>query len=301
VQYVALEGYSNLDPVNTWNKTPRAVTITAVTANTISYNLAITGLAASGDGQIQGASAGDYCLRLNQGGQVSQIITFTGGWADIAFYASQDNGAGLTVSLTPVNGGPAINNGQPLVFSEGGNNTFAPEGNGFQFCRTIAFNTGNSNYQYNVTFTNTLAQPVYLTELGIQTVNAMFAEAGNPQLIAAFNATTGIGTVPADKTLINKYNLGELIGYEGGWDFNQNITNDDSLAYTITFGNSGYSSNALNVGYYANLDPRNTAFCQATVDQFFASGGNYPFIYQAIDNPNSWGVSDANSPKLNVV
>jgi hypothetical protein len=304
VQYVALEGYSNLDPINTWNKTPRAVGITAVTSNTISYDLAITGLAASGNGQIQGVSAGDYCLQLNQGGQVSQTITFTGGWADITFLAAiaqSDYGAGLTVSLTPVNGGPAINNGQPLVFSEGGNGTTAPQRTDWQFCRTIAFNTGNSNYQYNVTFTNTSAQAVYLTGLGIQTVNAMFAEAGNPQLIAAFNATTGIGTVPADKTLINKYNLGDLVGYEGGWDFNQNITNNSANAYTINMGGSGYSSNVPNVGYYANLDSRNTALCQAIYNQFFTSGGSYPFIYQAIDNPNSWGVSDGNSPKLNVV
>jgi len=299
VEYVGLQGYSNLDPINTWDKTPKPVTITAVTANTISYNLAITGLAASVAGQIQGVSAGDYCLQLNKNGQVSQTVIFNGGWANIAFYADQEFGAGMTVSLTPVNGGPAINNGQPLLYSEGGNMAVGPEGRGFQFCKTIAFNTGNSNYQYNVTFINNSLNPVYLTGLGIQSVNTMFAEAANPQVIASLNLSSR--TIPADKALITKYNLGELVGYEGGWDFNQNITNDDSKAYTITQGNSGYSSNVPNVGYYANLDPRNTAFCQATYDQFFASGGNYPFIYQAIDNPNSWGVSDANSPKLNVV
>jgi hypothetical protein len=127
----------------------------------------------------------------------------------------------------------------------------------------------------------------------------MFAESANSQVSSALNISNS--TIPADKALITKYNLGELVGYEGGWDFNQNITNNVNLGYTLNAGGSGYSSAVPNVAYYANLDSRNQSFCQATVDQFFSSGGNYAFIYQAIDNPNSWGVPDSNSPKLNVV
>jgi hypothetical protein len=232
---------------------------------------------------------------LQPGASISQNVTFSGGYADITLFAMQtvawDGRHGLTITLTPTNGGPAINNGQPLGASEApgyGPVGYSDSQNAYLWSRTAAFYTGNQPYTYTITFTSTLTSgTIFLDNLGIQTVNGMFNDT------AANGAPSISMDIESDVNLALQYGLHD-VGYEGGYLFSQNLSGYlDENGYR-DMGSSGYSSSVPNVGMYANLDPRTEQLAIDTLDQFYAAGGTLPIVFESTGNPNSWAVAAPN-------
>lgn len=294
VSKVAAQGYNG------------TFTITAATATTFSYKTTVVGLSASGGGQVVGATAGTAAAYLGPGGRISQDVTFTGGYADITLVSTQvfasSSAPGLTITLIPMDGGPAINDGKPISLSEG---AFGYTGNKntYVWSRTAAFFTGDSPYTYRVTFANTsTTQTLFLADLAIQTVNGMYEE--TEAILQAGGLDIGT-TVKPDADLASRYGI-YTVGYEGGFDFNQNQAAYLSPLGYQNMGSRGFSSNVPNVGMYANLDPRAQELAVRTLKQYFAAGGRLAIVFQSAGNPNSWAVaapyySDWETPKQKAV
>lgn len=290
VSKVAVQGYNG------------TFTITAATATTFSYKTSVVGLSASGGGQVVGTSAGTAAAYIGPGGSISQEVTFSGGYADITLCLTQvfasSPGTGLTITLIPTNGGPAINDGKPIALSEG---AFGYTGNKnkYVWSRTAAFFTGGSPYTYRVTFANNSAtQTIFLADLAIQTVNGMYKE--TEAILQAGGLDIGT-TVKPDVELASRYGI-YTVGYEGGFNFNQNLAAWLSPLGYQTMGARGYSTNVPNVGMYANLDPRAQELAVRTLKQYFAAGGRLAIVFQSAGNINSWSVaapyySDWDTPK----
>src|SRR5271157_440592 len=276
--------------------------ITSVTPATFTFQDPVTGLANSGDGIVTGTGPSTQTAYLQPGASISQNVTFSDGYADITLYATQtvpNNWyTGLTITLTPTNGGPAINNGQPIPESEGAP-LYSGNQNAFVWDRSEAFYTGASDYTYTVTFTNTLSSgTVFFDNVAIQTVNGMFNETTAALQSTGLNISSDI---ESDVNLALQDGLHD-VGYEGGYDFNQNLGNDDLNGYE-DMGCRGYSSSVPNVGTYANLDPRTEQLAIDTLQEFYAAGGALPIVFESTGNINSWAVSgpnyfDWNTPKL---
>ena len=278
-------------------------TITSVTPTSFTFQDPATGLAKSGDGIVTGTGPSTQTAYLQPGASISQNVTFTGGYADITLYSAQTVPAnysyGLTVTLTPTNGGPAINNGQPIPESEGAP-SYSGSQNAFVWDRSEAFYTGLSDYTYTVTFTNTLpGGTVFVDNLAIQTVNGMFNET-----TAALQSTRlNIGSdIQSDVNLAVQFGLHD-VGYEGGYDFNQNQSGYLDLNGYRDMHQRGFSSSVPNVGMYANLDPRTEQLAIDTLDEFYAAGGTLPIVFESSANTNSWAVAapnyfDWSTPKL---
>lgn len=218
---------------------------------------------------------------LPPGASVSQSVSFSGGYADITLYATQ------TAAVNWVNGlSITVDGGSTLPQSEGPY-LYSGSQNAWGWSRTGAFYTGASPGNHTITFTNTWPASsgvnVFLTNLGIQTVNGLYAE--EPDVFSSL-----ITSVNADTDICLQFGLHD-VGYEGGADFSQNL----GFGYS-SMGNAGYSSVIPNVAMYANLDPRFTSIAIQTLNQFFQDGGSLPIIYQSVGNVNSWGVI---APDLN--
>ena len=278
-------------------------TITSVTPTTFTYVDSQTGLANSGDGIVTGNGSSTQTAYLQPGASISQNVTFSGGYADITLYATQTVPTnwydGLTITLTPTNGGPAINNGQPIPESEGAT-FYSGSQNAFAWDRTEAFYTGASDYTYTVTFTSTLPSgTVFFDNVAIQTVNGMFNETTAALQSTNLNIS---GDIESDVNLAQEYGLND-VGYEGGFDFNQNQSGYMDINGYRDMGYRGYSSSVPNVGMYANLDPRTEQLAIDTFDQFYAAGGTLAVVFESAGNINSWAVAapyyfDTNTPKL---
>ena len=94
--------------------------------------------------------------------------------------------------MTPTNGGPAINNGQPLYESEGVG-YFSGDENAFVWGQREAFYTGDQPYTYTITFTSTLTSgTVFFDNVAIQTVNGMFGETTAALQSTRLNITSDI-------------------------------------------------------------------------------------------------------------
>jgi hypothetical protein len=262
-------------------------TITSVASTTFTYQDSTAGLANSGDGIVTGASGATQTAYLQPGASLSQNVTFNGGYADITLYATQtvttDWATGLTITLTPTNGGPAINNGQPINESEGAP-VFSGSLNRFEWARTQAFYTGDSDYTYTVTFTSTLTSgTVFLDTVAIQTVNGIF----NETLAAQPNISYDI---ESDVKVAVQYGIYD-VGYEGGYYFDQNLSGYLASDGYQSMGSRGFSSSVPNVGTYAGLDPRTEQLAIDTIQQFYAAGGTLPMVFESTGNTNSWALA----------
>ena len=269
-------------------------TVTSVTATALTFHDSIAGLASSGDGFVTGKGPSAQTAYLQPGASISQNVTFSGGYADITLYASQNvpvnDSYGLSITLTPTNGGPTINNGKSIQEGEGVWN-YSNSLNSFVWDRSQAFYTGAGAYTYTVTFTSTLPSGmIYLDNLAIQTVNGMFNET-TAAMQSSLNVSSRIET---DVALEQQYGLHE-VGYEGGYTFIQNIENgalvNGIFNGYLNMGNDGYSSVFPNVAMYANLDPRTEQLAINTFDQFFHAGGTLPIVANSAVNINAWAVA----------
>lgn len=215
---------------------------------------------------------------LQPGASITQSVYFSGGYADLTFYATQ------TAANNWYNGLEVSIDGQSIAQSEG-----APLYSGSQdswaWDRTAAFDTGASAGWHTITFTNTWGigsgVDVFLDNFGIQTVNGLFNE-------VAASGQPSITSVQSDVAIDLQFGLHD-VGYEGGFDFNQNLGYDDINGYS-DMGAKGYSSGTPNVAMYANLDPRTVSLAINTITQFYQDGGALPFIFQSTGNINSWAV-----------
>ena len=152
--------------------------------------------------------------------------------------------------------------------------------------RTAAFDVTAGNH--TVTFTNTWTTggaTVFFDDVAIQTVTGLFNQ-------TTAGGTPAITTVKSDVALCLQYGLFD-VGYEGGFDFNENLDTGNVSGYT-EMGDKGYSSSTPNVGAEANLDPRTTALVEATLDQFYSDGGTLPIEFEQSGNINSWAVAAPN-------
>ncbi len=216
---------------------------------------------------------------LLPGASISQSVDFSGGWADITLFASQTSSSynyGLTIS---------IDGGAALELSEGGagysGSTTSTSVWGWE--RTGAFSV-NAGY-HTVTFTNTSSSgtTVFLDDIGIQTVNGLFKDA------AAQGVKNNTLDLMSDVALCQEWGLYD-VGYEGGFDFNEDKGLDDSNGYD-DLGEKGDSSAVPNVGAMANLDPRTTALAITTLDQFYSAGGALPMVFDSSNQINGWAVA----------
>ncbi len=270
-------------------------TVTSVTPTSLTFQDSNVGLASSGDGFVTGTGYSTQTAYLGAGASISQNVTFSGGYADITLYATQNvptnYSYGLTITLTPTNGGPTINSGQGIPISEGVPNYSISENN-FIWDRSQAFYTGATAYTYTVTFTSTLPSgTIFLDNLAIQTVNGMFNETTPALLSTSLNLSSRIET---DVAIEQQYGLHD-VGYEGGYTFAQNIENSTPVngifnGY-LNMGNDGYSSSTPNVGMYANLDPRTKQLAIDILDEFYNAGGTLPLVASAVANINTWAVA----------
>ncbi|MGP0070292.1 MAG: PA14 domain-containing protein [Isosphaeraceae bacterium] len=276
-------------------------TVTSITSNAFTYIDSTAGLGNSGDGTVMGTGPGTQAAYLQPGASLSQDVTFSGGYADITLYATQsvatDGYHGLAITLTPTNGGPAINNGQPIIVSEGAT-LFSGSQDSYTWDQSEAFYTGTSDYTYKVTFTSTLPSgTIFFDTVAIQTVNGMFEETTAALQGTLLNISADI---ESDVNLALSYSLYD-VGYEGGYFFNQNLGNGYQH-----IGSLGYSSSVPNVGMYANLDPRTENLAIDTLDEFYAAGGTLPIVFESSSNINSWASAapnyyDWDSPKVQAV
>ena len=193
-------------------------TITSVTATTFTYQDSETGLGSSGDGIVTGTTRSLQTAYLAAGASISQSVNFSGGYADITLYAAESasaQGGGLSITMTPTNGGPAINNGQPISESEGGG-YWSGMTSQFVWDRSDAYYTGNTSYTYTITITCALtAGYAFVDNLAIQTVNGMFNETN---AAAQDGALSIASSVEADVNIAKQYGLFD-VGYEGGFLF----------------------------------------------------------------------------------
>jgi len=235
---------------------------------------------------------------LQPGASISQSVTFSGGWADITLLACQtlqpgNYYYGLTISI----------DGAALGESEGAA-SFSGSQNAWTWDRTTAFNVSAGTH--TVTFTNTWNSSsgvtVFIDNLGIQTVNGMFGQ-------TASSGAPSISTVQSDVNICQQYGLLD-VGYEGGFDFNQNLDNGDNSGQGVNgyseMGTKGYSMPAANVGEEANLDSRTVPLAEAAIDQFYLYGGTLPIEFESSGNDNSWAVAaptyfNTNTPKQQAV
>ena len=264
-------------------------TITSVTSTTFTYQDSAAGLGNSAGGIVTGTGPSTQTAYLQPGASLSQNVTFSDGYADIALYATENYAfnyttSGLSITLTPTNGGPTINNGQPIPGSEGAALYSSNQG-AFIWARTEAFYTGASDYTYTVTFTN--ANPsgtIFFDNVAIQTVNGIFNETSS-----RYNVQT-LTSVQSDVALALQYNLHD-VGYEGGYLFDQNMAGYMAQDGYASIAWEGYSSSVPNVGMYANLDPRTEPLAIASLDAFYAAGGTLPIVFESSGNINSWAVA----------
>ena len=262
-------------------------TITSVTSNTLTYQDSTTGLGNAGTGMVTGNGPSSQTAYLQPGASLSQNVTFSGGYADITLYATQNvpfNGLyGLSITLTPTNGGPAINGGQPIPASEGAPN-YSGQENAFVWARTEAFYTGTQPYTYTITFKSTYPSgTVFFDNVAIQTVNGMYNETAGSTWAIKYE-------IQSDVSLALQYGLND-VGYEGGFYFGQNMSGYLDLNGYRDMGSAGYSSGVPNVGAYANTDPRAESLAIQTLDQFYAAGGTLPIVFESTGNINSWAVA----------
>ena len=215
---------------------------------------------------------------LQPGASVSQSVYFSGGWADITLMACQtlaNNWSnGLSIS---------IDGGTPLQESEG-TAEFSGSQNVWIWDRTAAFSV-TTGY-HTVTFTNTWSSggaTVFLDDVAIQTVNGLFKDA------AAQGVKNNTLDLMSDVALCQEYGLYD-VGYEGGFDFNQNEGYDDINGYS-NMGARGFSSPTPNVAMMANLDPRAEALVISTLDQFYHAGGTLPMVFDSANQINGWAVA----------
>ncbi len=215
---------------------------------------------------------------LDPGASISQSVYFSGGYADLTLYATQ------TAANNWYNGLEITIDGQAIEESEGPP-LWSGSQNSWSWDRSGGFYTGATAGWHTITFTNTWAAgsgvTVFLDNFGIQTVNGLFNE-------VAANGQPSITSVQSDVTLCLQFGLHD-VGYEGGFDFNQNLGYDDINGYS-DMGARGYSSGVPNVAMYANLDPRAQALAINTIAQFYQDGGAMPIIFQSDGNINSWAV-----------
>ncbi len=217
---------------------------------------------------------------LLPGASLSQSVDFSGGWADITLFASQTSSSysyGLTIS---------IDGGAALELSEGGagysGSTTSTSVWGWE--RTGAFNV-TAGY-HTVTFKNTSSSggaTVFLDDMGIQTVNGLFKDA------AAQGVKNNTLDLMSDVALCQQWGLYD-VGYEGGFDFNEDKGLDDSNGYD-DLGEKGDSSAVPNVGAMANLDPRAEPLVITTLDQFYNAGGTLPMVFDSSSQINGWAVA----------
>jgi len=266
-------------------------TITSTTPTTFTFQSGVTGLANSGGGIVTGTTSSGQTAYLQPGASISQNVTFSGGYADITLYATQtvpcDWYHGLTITLIPTDGGPAINNGQPIPAGEGAP-LYSGNQNGFVWNRSAAFYTGNAAYTYTVTFASTLPSgTVFFSGVAIQTVNGMFNETTAALQSIGLNISSDI---ESDVNLALQYGLYD-VGYEGGYDFNQNQSGWNDVNGYLDMGSRGWSSGVPNVGMYANLDPRTKQLAINTLHEFYGAGGTLPIVFESSSNINSWAVA----------
>lgn len=271
---------------------------TVPTPTSLTYSLTATGLPASGCGMVTGANNVGKVAYLSPGSSLSQNVTFNGGFADITLFSVQsvpyDYYNGLTITLTPVDGGPVINGGRPIAQSEGPGG-YAAQG-AFLWSRTAAFYTGGLQHTYKVTFASTLPSgTVFFSGVAIQTVNGMFNE-------AAVNPVSITGNIQSDVKLSLRHGL-RSVGYEGGFDFDQNLGSYQSQNGYHDMGYRGFSSAVPNVGMYANLDRRTKSLALNAFQEYFNAGGNLAIIFESSGNVNSWAVAaptyyDFSTPKF---
>ena len=198
-------------------------TIISTTATSLTYRDTISGLPASGDGIVTGTTGSTQTAYLQPGASISQNVTFSGGYADITLYGAQtvpgDGYHGVSITLTPINGGPSINNGQPIGTSEGPAQ-WTNINSRFAWDRSQAFYTGNGDYTYTVTITSTLSSgTAFVDNFGIQTVNGIFNEAAPAVANGGENISSSI---QADVNLGRQYGLFD-VGYEGGLVYGENM------------------------------------------------------------------------------
>ncbi len=233
-------------------------------------------------GPPNAASGSTQTAYLQPGASISESVDFSsGGWADITLLACQtlanDWYHGLSISI---DGGTALQESEgAALFSGGSVNTWTWD-------RTAAFSVTAGFH--TVKFTNTWTSggaTVFLDDVAIQTVNNIFNE-------TAAGSVPAITSVKSDVVLCLLYGLYD-VGYEGGFDFNQNLDSGDVNGYS-EMGNKGYSSSTPNVGEMANLDPRSEALAVSTLDQFYSDGGTLPIVFESSGNPNSWAVAAPN-------
>jgi hypothetical protein len=211
---------------------------------------------------------------LKPGASISQSVYFSGGYADITLYATQsaaNNYRGLQISI----------DGTVIPESEGAT-AYSGTQDSWTWARTGAFYTGASPGWHTITFTSTQSAAsgvvVFLDNLGIQTVNGIFKE-------EAASGQASISLVESDVTICLEFGLHD-VGYEGGFDFNQNMSSGGYSGMS----KAGYSTLVPNVGMYANLDARTEQLAINTIDQFFEDGGALPIDFQSTGNVNSWGI-----------
>ena len=112
-------------------------TITSVTSTTFTYNDSTTGLANSGDGIVTGTGTSTQTAYLQPGASISQNVTFIRrlrGHHAVCHPKRRRTVLvnGLTITLTPTNGGPAINNGQPISRKRGCRQSYSGNQNRFR-------------------------------------------------------------------------------------------------------------------------------------------------------------------------
>ena len=231
-----------------------------------------------GDNSAGGSTQTAY---LQPGASISESVDFSGGWADITLLACQTLAAsyshGLTISIDGTRCGRVRR--RHALFGR-------RHGGAWTWSRTAAFNV-TAGY-HTVTFTNTWTSggaTVFLDDVAIQTVNGLFSQ-------TAAGGAPAITSVKADVALCLEYGLYD-VGYEGGFDFNQNLDTGDANGYS-EMGAKGYSSGTPNVGEMANLDPRTEALAVATLDEFYSYGGTLPIEFESSGNDNSWAIAAPN-------
>jgi hypothetical protein len=277
-------------------------TIVSTTPGNFTYQNSHTGLANSGGGMVTGPDTSTQAAYLQPGSSIGQNVTFSGGYADLTLYITQTvpivYQKGLQITLTPINGGPTINDGKPLNMSEA---DIVP--NKYVWARTQAFYTGESSYTYHISFSSSLTSGNMLFDnLAIQTVNGMFNETNAAVRQLQLDVS---GSIQSDVNLALQYGLHD-VGYEGGFFFSQNLSGYQDINGYRDMGSRGFSSSAPNVGMYANLDPRSQQLAIDTLQQFYAAGGTLPIVYQSTNNINSWAVAPSgyngwNTPKQQAV
>ena len=256
-------------------------------------------LTAPTDGPTNNPTGSGQTAYLTPGASISQSVTFSAGYANITLLAEQTLASNSSYGMSITVSGNGVN---LTMKEEEGSALFSGNNTAWTWSRTAAFNVPAGTY--TVTFTNTWktgGATVFVDNLGIETVNGLFSQTAASGAPVPGTLDNGTSSVKADVALCLQYGLYD-VGYEGGFDFNENLGNDDVNGYA-DIGARGYSSGTANVAEEANLDPRTIPLSQGTIDQFYQAGGTLPVVFTSFGNPNSWGVAaptnfDWNTPKL---